>query len=491
MSPIILKKEPKYTSKHEAFPYQEEALKTIRDLEYAAIFHEQGLGKTKIAIDLALYWLEKRIIDTVLFIVKKGLITNWRREFEIHSHIRPRILTQNHKANFFVFNSPARVILAHYEAVKSEKDRMKLFLKTRDVAVILDESSKIKNPNSLLTRVFFEVAQLFKKRIIMTGTPIANRPYDIWSQIWFLDFGKSLGNDFKEFKQDLDLSNELYKDVSAQKQFENKLKSISEKIASFSVRETKSSGVIELPQKVIKSIKTDWEPRQLELYKQVQNEERTLVLKEGVPTEDRADELLKRLIRLLQITTNPRLIDDSYTSESGKVSYLQDLVRKITYEKEKCIVWTSFVKNADWLKEELDEFGSCKIHGKLSMELRDRELDKFLNMRDFNVLIATPGAAKEGLTLTVANHVIFYDRSFSLDDYLQAQDRIHRISQEETCYIYNLIMNDSIDEWIDVLLYSKELAAQLGQGDISLEYYNSKKSYDFGEIVRNILSIKE
>ncbi len=491
MSPIVLKREPKYTSKHEAFTYQEEALKAIRDLEYAAIFHEQGLGKTKIAIDLALYWFEKKVIDTVLFIVKKGLITNWRREFEIHSHILPKILTQNHKTNFFIFNSPARVILAHYEAVKSEKERMKLFLKTRNVAVILDESPKIKNPDSLLTKAFFDIAHLFKKRIIMTGTPIANRPYDIWAQIWFLDFGKSLGNDFKEYKQDLDLSNELYKDISAQNQFENRLKSISGKIASFSVRETKSSGVIELPRKVIESIKADWEPRQLELYKQVRDEERALVLREGVPTEDKANELLKRLIRLLQITSNPRLIDDSYISESGKVIYLRDLVRKIVYEKEKCIVWTSFVKNANWLKEEFDEFGSCKIHGKLSMELRDRELDKFLNMKDFNVLIATPGAAKEGLTLTVANHVIFYDRSFSLDDYLQAQDRIHRISQEKTCYIYNLIMNDSIDEWIDILLYSKELAAQLGQGDISLEYYNSKKSYDFGEIINKILTIKE
>ena len=96
--------------------------------------------------------------------------------------------------------------------------------------------------------------------------------------------------------------------------------------------------------------------------------------------------------------------------------------------------------------------------------------------------MATPGAAKEGLTLTVANHVIFYDRSFSLDDYLQAQDRIHRISQEKPCFVHNLIMEDSVDEWIDVLLHAKEIAAQLAQGDISLDYYKSQMSYDFGEI---------
>jgi SNF2 family DNA or RNA helicase len=107
------------------------------------------------------------------------------------------------------------------------------------------------------------------------------------------------------------------------------------------------------------------------------------------------------------------------------------------------------------------------------------------------VLIATPGAAKEGLTLTVANHVIFFDRSFSLDDYLQAQDRIHRVSQVKTCYVYNLIMRDSIDEWVDLLLQAKKLAAQLAQGDISYDYYKKNMSYSYGEIVRGILDLED
>lgn len=105
-------------------------------------------------------------------------------------------------------------------------------------------------------------------------------------------------------------------------------------------------------------------------------------------------------------------------------------------------------------------------------------------------MVETPGSAKEGLTLTVANHVIFYDRSFSLDDYLQAQDRIHRISQKKTCFVHNLIMEGSIDEWVDILLHSKQLAAQLAQADISLEYYKSQMSYAFGDILKGILCMK-
>lgn len=79
------------------------------------------------------------------------------------------------------------------------------------------------------------------------------------------------------------------------------------------------------------------------------------------------------------------------------------------------------------------------------------------------MLIATPAAAKEGLTLTVANHAVFYDRSFSLDDYLRAQDRIHRISQTRTCFVTNLIASHSIDEWVDVLLRPNTSLPSLGR----------------------------
>ena len=91
------------------------------------------------------------------------------------------------------------------------------------------------------------------------------------------------------------------------------------------------------------------------------------------------------------------------------------------------------------------------------------------------------------LTLTVANNAIFYDRSLSLDDYLQAQDRIHRISQTLDCNIYNIKIRDSIDTWIDSLLAAKHLAAQLSQGDITENEYNDQIDYSFGEIVKEIL----
>ncbi len=486
---LILRREPRLEAKHVAFKYQQDAFESIRDREYAAIFHEQGLGKSKIAIDLLLYWLERKIVDTVLLVVKKGLVANWTRELVEHSHLKPLQLTADRRRNFYVFNAATRLILTHYEAVRAEEKRMTLFLRTRSVGVILDEATKIKNPDADLTQAFFRLAPGFKRRIIMTGTPVANRPYDIWAPMYFLDFGAALGTDFESFRADLDLTNDLAHEKSARDRFEEALAGLHERIAPFSVRETKTNGVIQLPDKVIKTIIADWEPRQLDLYTQVRDSLSAVVMQEGELREDDSEETLKRLLRLVQIASNPALIDQSYKAEPGKYEPLYDLVSDIAGANEKCIVWTTFTDNADWLAERLKAFGSTKVHGKLSMEQRNRAIDVFLKDADCRVLVATPGAAKEGLTLTVANHVIFYDRGFSLDDYLQAQDRIHRVSQIKTCYVYNFIMRDSIDEWVELLLQAKRLAAQLAQGDISYEYYQSQASYSYGDVIRSILGL--
>lgn len=487
MQKIHLQKEPSTEVKHLSFPYQLEAVNAIKDLDYAAVFHEQGLGKSKIAIDIILYWLSNRIVDTIIILTKKILINNWKDEFELHTYLKPKILTADKNKNYYVFNSPSRIILCNFEIIISEKERVKLFQKSRSVAIIIDESAKIKNPESQITKVLFEIADGFVKRVIMTGTPVANRPYDIWSQIYFLDHGKSLGTDFNDFKRTTDLSNDLSIDLIKQKDFENSVKTIFHRIDSFSVRETKDGSVINLPAKEYHQIKTQWEQFQHDLYQKIRDDLRAYVIKDKIAIVDESENILKRLLRLVQVTSNPYLIDESYDQLPGKMKSLEILVNNIITASEKVIIWTSFTQNVDWIARQFEKFSAVRIHGKMTIDERNRSIQQFKNNDFAKILIATPASAKEGLTLTVANNVIFYDRGFSLDDYLQAQDRIHRISQTKTCHIYNLIMEDSIDEWVDVLLNSKLSSAQLAQGDIDLNEFQRKIDYSFGEIVNKIL----
>ena len=475
------------SARFEAFPYQLDAVEAVKDLEYAAMFHEQGLGKTKIAFDLLLHWLTVQSLDTVMIITKRALVENWRQEFVAHTHIRPSILNQDRKHNFFVLNSPARVVLGHFEVVRSERQRLEMFLKTRRVGVIVDEAQKIKNPSAALTRTFHDLREGFRRRVIMTGTPVANRPEDIWSQVYFLDGGEALGKDFEAFRSDLSLDNDLHRDTARQSRFASALGTVFSRLRAFSIRETKSSTGIELPDKVVRTVPACMAPHQAKLYDTYREEARAEVMQGDVLTEDDAEAVLKRLLRLVQVTSNPGLVDDSYREEPGKFAELYRLVREAADEGEKAIVWTSFVRNVEWLSKRLGEFGAVRVHGELPIEARNRAIDDFRSRDGISVLVATPGAAKEGLTLTVANHAIYYDRTFSLDDYLQSQDRIHRISQEKTCHIWNLVCEGTIDSWVDSLLRAKRLAAQLLQADVTQDEYESTASYDFGRAVTEIL----
>lgn len=476
-----------YCAKHEAFSYQREAFLALKDKDYAAIFHEQGLGKTKIAIDLLLYWLEFREIDTVLVVTKKQLVYNWCNEFHEHTNLVPKTIDSNRRNNFFVLNSTARVIVANFEAISSELERIKLFAKSRNVAIIIDESVKIKNPDSKLTQNFFELSPLFKIKIIMTGTPVANRPYDIWAQIYFLDQGNSLGTNFASFKEETDLSNDLGENEEKRARFEDVVASIFSRIQSFSIRETKDSGVIHLPNKEYHTILASFEERQEEMYSQIREEMQIMLRRGEAEILDESQDSIKRLLRLVQVTSNPRLIDSSYSNISAKEAELDLLIKCIDQRGEKVIVWSIFTDNVDYFCKKYQSYGAVKITGKMAITDRNKSVNAFVH-GEAKILFATPQSAKEGLTLTVANNAIFYDRGFNLDDYLQAQDRIHRISQTKTCHVYNIMVSDSIDIWIDVLLKAKQNAAFLAQGDIDRTQYQEIADYSFGDIVRQILN---
>ena len=481
---FTLRKPPALSAKREAYPYQLDAVRAVRSLPYSAIFHEQGLGKTKIAIDLSLLWLAEDAIDTVFVVTKKTLVQNWVDEFASHSHITPRVLSDKRKENSIALNSPVLVYIMNYEVVLANRELFREFLATCRVAAILDESQKIKNPDSNLAGCFHSLAQGFTRRVIMTGTPVANRPYDIWSQIKFLDGGEAFGDSFSAFKSKLDLPS---KAVDAS-QYGEALSSVMESIKRFSVRETKSTAGIELPDKTILTHSVKLAHRQSAIYTSYRDKTAYEVKANGKEFTDDAEYILKLLLRLVQCASNPVLVDPSYDEEPAKYLKLLDLLEEIDLSASKAILWSGFIGNVEWLVGKLKSHAPQKVHGSMPVAERNKAIKKFKEDGGCRLLVATPGAAKEGLTLTVANHAVFYDRGFSLDDYLQAQDRIHRISQTEDCFVHNLIAADTIDEWVDALLNAKYQAAQLTQGDISEKVFGEGFQCDLSGALAQILA---
>ena len=471
-----------------ALPHQLEAWHVVRDLEYAALFHEQGLGKTKIGLDLILYWLAKSAADSVVVVTKKLLVSNWVREIDAHTYLRPVVLAQNKQANYWAFNAPARLYLAHYEVMHTERTRLSMFAEARRLAVILDEAQRIKNPDTAPAKALHALAPKLVRRVIMTGTPIANRPYDIWSQVYFLDQGQALGSSFSAFKHDADLTRQVAERQESARAFEDKIADVPSQIRPFSVRETKNSAELSLPEKMIRDTPAGMEEVQRALYERYKVQLRAEVQRDGVRTVDDAEAVLKRLLRLVQVASNPGLVDETYRCEPGKLTVLDRILASQQPDEAKKIVWTAFTDNVEMIARRYPERRPARIHGRRSMADRNADIARFLEEDGCTLLVATPGSAKEGLTLTVSDHAIFFDRTFSLDDYLQAQDRIHRISQTRECVVENLIASDTVDEWVGTLLSAKELAAALAQGDLDLHEYRDHVTYDFARTLDAVLA---
>ena len=240
----------------------------------------------------------------------------------------------------------------------------------------------------------------------MTGTPIANRP---------TTSGRKSGSSTRE-KPSATTSNHFATASTFRRSqpaqagrslFSEALADIYLKIKPFTVRETKESCGIVLPTKEVENVLLDFEPAQERLYTQFRNELRAEVVKDSKRTTDDAEAILKRLLRLVQVASNPALVDESYRGTPAKLPKLRAILDSALAAGSKAIVWTSFTDNADWLTRELKHLGAVKVHGKMAIEERNAAIAKFKEDKDCKVFVATPGAAKEGLTLTVANYAIF------------------------------------------------------------------------------------
>lgn len=452
MSRITQNFEPKMLP----LPHQAEAIQYLLDNDNAALFDEQGLGKTKIVIDALSLAMKKSLIDGVLVIAPLSLVFNWEQEINKHSHLIPIVLRGTRHEKRYKILTGANFYIVNYEAVVSEIDRITRFCRSRDFAIVLDEAARIKDPDTQTAKALFSIAPFARKRVILTGTPVANKPFDVWGQFYFLDNGKLLGDNFEKFKSEYDEKSSNYP---------IKLDGLKEKIAKNSIRRIKSD-VLELPDKVYENVYVELGGEQFAMYEKLR-EELQIEIKDinGATIIDEADNILKKLLRLTQLASNPALVDSSYKEDPVKFPVLRTLIGKIVSSGDKVIIWSCFVENIIQLKVMFKEYGSLTIYGETPIPERARTVEKFQSDDRNMVLIANPSAAREGLTLTRANHAIYLDRNFNLVDYLQSQDRIHRISQTKQCVIYKLIARNTVDEYIDRIIEMKADIAKFVQGD--------------------------
>ncbi|KAG7193679.1 uncharacterized protein KQ657_000366 [Scheffersomyces spartinae] len=175
------------------------------------------------------------------------------------------------------------------------------------------------------------------------------------------------------------------------------------------------------------------------------------------------------------------MISDSKYMNSGKVKHLTKLLHEITRRKEKVLVFSLFTQMLDVLEKVLSILGYkfLRLDGQTSVETRQDLIDKFYDDETIPIFLLSTKAGGFGINLVAANNVIIYDQSFNPHDDKQAEDRAHRVGQNNEVIVYKLISKNTIEENILQLAENKLQLDQSLQSDGQDRVYEEKAASMF------------
>jgi SNF2 family DNA or RNA helicase len=416
-----------------------------------ANFDDQGLGKCKQAYDLAGHLLAVKKIDLMVVVSKASLKENFLAELSKDAHqLIGKFVEGTKLERRRIYRYPSyHVLIVSYDHVIRDAHALAELLKKNKVLLCLDEAHYIKNPNARRTKACLELSRFAFKTAIFTGTPIPNRLEDIYTQLKFL--GNNVGNSVEEFK-------DRFGDVAQFREF----------LHTRMIRRRKESlKELNLPGKKFRYVDVNLSAEERSVYNKLRDD---MILeirnKHGAATSIPVQNILAQLLRLTQVTSNLGLLNSGYDGERAKLAALDQQVKALVEDKrEKLIIWTNYRHNVRLLQKQYAHLGAVTIYGEMSKDDIQRAGHRFKTDERVKVLIAIPACAREGFTFTVSCKAIYLDRNFSLLDWLQSQDRIHRISQTRECEIIVLRARDTIDERIDEVLGRKDHLQRFLLGD--------------------------
>lgn len=462
-------------------PYQHQIEGVMYGLENDSFLlgDDQGLGKTKQIIDLALCRKAKEGMKHCLIICGiNGTKYNWADEVKIHScedawvlgtryTKRPPIKIieggtkekledlKNIPHQFFWITNIETLRGGSYKEGKGKNAKTRFPVAERiqeliDEGVIgmvaFDEAHKAKNPDSQQGKALLSIDA--PHPIPMSGTFLLNNPLDLYLPLAWAGFEN---HSFYQYKKHYCVYGGFGgKEIVGYKNLDE-LRSIMSKVM---LRRTKGD-VLDLPPKVHVNEYVEMTPEQKRLYKEVREQ-----IVDNLDKIKAAPDSLSELLRLRQVTGYPGILSTTIT-ESAKMNRLEEMVEEIASVGEKCIVFSQWSAMTNVVRNKLKRFNPAYITGEVKSEDRMDEISKFQNDPDCKVIIGTIGAMGTGLTLTAASTVIFLDEPWNRGIKDQAEDRAHRIGTRGTVRVVTLITVDSVDEGVYNLVQKKGRMADL------------------------------
>ena len=413
-------------------PYQVDGVKWLTTLyKYSLggiLADDMGLGKT---IETIAFINTIKNDKPILIVSPKSLVFNWVSEFNKFAKdipVYPIIGTVEERKKIIkkIKNDKFGVFFISYDSLRNEYENLTDF--TFDL-VILDEAQFIKNMHAKKTNAVKQMNALHT--IALTGTPIENNIYDLWSIFDFLMPHYLL--DYEDFKDSYE-SDEEY------------VKIVKNKVAPFILRRRKEDVLKDLPEKYEVIMTTEMSIEQRKLYDAFR-----LKAKEELKSKDGGShvmEVLSIITRLRQICVDPSTFVDNFTGESGKITMLKEIITDKLKDNHRFLIFSQFVSALNIVKEEIEKMGIkyFMITGDTRAKERLRICNDFNNDEDYKIVLISLKAGGTGLNLVGADVVIHLDPWWNYSAQNQASDRAHRIGQTRTVEVIKLIAENSIEE---------------------------------------------
>jgi len=412
----------------------------LREYKFGGILaDDMGLGKTVQVLTYLQSLQEQASVkkEATLLVVPKSLVANWQRESE---KFTPSLKFLEYMGNFrnkdvSIFNEYDVVITTYGTMLRD----IEILHKYKFHHIILDESQAIKNPlakSAKATRLLNA-----EHRIVMTGTPVENNTFELWSQFEFLNPGLLGSMDYfkSQFANPIESAGD-----------EKSAELLRKLVYPFILRRTKEQVALELPPRTERIVYTDMDSAQKKLYTQTRERYRAellgLIETEGM--NNARFKVLEGLLRLRQIAIHPALVDKKYKGEAPKFEILLETLETLQAENHKALIFSQFVETLKLVKKELDARKIKYIYLDGQTQKRQAKVDEFQNDPNIPFFLISLKAGGVGLNLTAADYVIHLDPWWNPAVEVQASDRAHRIGQTRPVFVYKIIARDTVEEKI-------------------------------------------
>lgn len=436
------------------FPHQEDGIKFLLKKNNRILGDDMGLGKTIMATISSI----ESNSEKILIVCPANAKINWFREISAYVP----------EENISIIKSghwdPKKYTIINYDILKNfhtiidgrkaykEHEINRFLINEGFDLIILDEAHMIKNPKSGRAKVISQIGETIKRKWLLTGTPLANRPMDFFNLLKLCGSPVTVSwNQYafrycagKKFKKKLNTG--AYRDIWLTDGASN-LDELHERTKNLILRRKKDDH-LDLPPKIVAPYYIEIED--MKGYNTAFEEYLEWAKSEGkrLGTGRHMVELivLRKFLALEKTKQSIELAEQAI--ENGK----------------KVIIFTNFTHSFDAL---MNHFGKIAVghNGKMNSSDKQKSVDRFQEDKNVMLFVGNLISAGTAITLTEAEVVIMNDLDFVPSNHAQAEDRAHRIGSSKTTNIYYPIAVGTIDEMMFKVLERKRKIINTVIGD--------------------------